>query len=189
MLDTKARERAETLFDRNQKREGKIEGGDALISKDIEAALNDIEVVIQTLGVSLGDLFRPVSLFSHATRVLVNAMESQAVKRLICVTGFGAGDSYANISFLQLVPFRLVFGRAYDDKSVQERLIKNSSLDWTIVRPGIQTSGRRTGRYKIFDKPSQWRNGMISRSDVAEFLVRQIEDRTYVHKAPVLVYL
>ena len=169
MLDTKARERAETLFDRNQKREGKIEGGDALISKDIEAALNGIEVVIRTLGVSLRDLFRPVSLFSHATGVLMNAMESQAVKRLICVTGFGAGDSYAKISFLQLVPFRLVFGRAYDDKSVQERLIKNSSLDWTIVRPGILTSGRRTGRYKIFDKPLQWRNGMISRSDVAEY--------------------
>jgi uncharacterized protein YbjT (DUF2867 family) len=81
-----------------------------------------------------------------------------------------------------------VIGRAYDDKSVQERLIKNSLLDWTIVRPGVLTSGRRTGLYQILDKPSQWRNGMISRSDVAEFLVRQIEDRTYVHKAPVLVY-
>ena len=99
--------------------------------------LNGIEVVLQTLGVSVGDLFRPVTLFSHATRVLVNAMESRGVKRLICVTGFGAGDSYASISFLQLVPFRLVFGRAYDDKSVQERLIKQSSLDWTIVRPGV----------------------------------------------------
>ena len=98
--------------------------GDALISNDIAAALNGIEVVIQTLGVSLGDLFRPVSLFSDATRVLVNAMESQGVKRLICVTGFGAGDSYSSVSFLQLVPFRLVFGRAYDDKSVQERLIE-----------------------------------------------------------------
>jgi nucleoside-diphosphate-sugar epimerase len=69
--------------------------GDALISKDIEAALNGIEVVIQTLGVSMGDLFRSVNLFSHATRVLVSAMESQGVKRLICVTGFGAGDSCA----------------------------------------------------------------------------------------------
>jgi NAD(P)H-binding len=56
------------------------------------------------------------------------------------------------------------------------------------VRPGVLTSGRQTGRYKILDKPSQWRNGMISRLDVAEFLVRQIEERTYVHKAPVLVY-
>jgi putative NADH-flavin reductase len=162
--------------------------GDALISKDIEEALNGINVVIQTLGVSLGDLFRRVRLFSDATRVLVSAMESAAVKRLICVTGFGAGDSHESISCLQLLPFRLVFGRAYDDKGVQERLIKNSSLDWTIVRPGVLTSGRQTGRYKILDKPSQWRHGMISRSDVAEFLVRQIEERTYVHKAPVLVY-
>jgi putative NADH-flavin reductase len=159
-----------------------------LISKDIEEALNGIDVVIQTLGVSLGDLFRPVSLFSDATRILVSAMESKGVKRLICVTGFGAGDSRESISCFQLVPFRLVFGRTYDDKSLQERLIKNSSLDWTIVRPGVLTSGRRTGRYKILDKRSQWRNGMISRSDVAEFLVRQIEDRTYVHKTPVLVY-
>ena len=54
--------------------------------------------------------------------------------------------------------------------------------------PGVLTSGRRTGRYEILDKPSQWRNGMISRSDVAEFLVRQIEDRTYVRRAPVLIY-
>ena len=137
----------------------------------------------------MGDLFRPVSLFSQSTRVLVSAMESQGVKRLICVTGFGAGDSYASISFLQLVPFRLVFGRAYDDKSVQERLIKNSSLDWTIVRPEVpQPAGDGRGGTQILDKPSQWRNGMISRSDVAEFLVRQIEDRTYVHRAPVLIY-
>ena len=63
--------------------------GDALVSKDIEEALNGIDVVIQTLGVSLGDLFRPVRLFSDATRVLVSAMESAAVKRLICVTGLG----------------------------------------------------------------------------------------------------
>ena len=56
--------------------------GDALISKDIEAALNGIEVVMQTLGVRIGDLFRPVSLFSQATRVLVNDMESQGVRRL-----------------------------------------------------------------------------------------------------------
>lgn len=63
-----------------------------------------------------------------------------------------------------------------------------TSLDWTITRPGVLTSGRQTGRYKILDEPSQWRNGMISRSDVAEFLVRQIEDQSYVRKTPVLVY-
>jgi putative NADH-flavin reductase len=65
--------------------------GDALKTQDVEAALIGMEVVIQTLGVGLGDLFRPVRLFSDATRVLIAAMRSQRVKRLICVTGFGAG--------------------------------------------------------------------------------------------------
>ena len=161
--------------------------GDARKVQDVEAAVIGIDVVIQTLGIGFRDLFRPVQLFSDATRVLIAAMKAQGVKRLICVTGFGAGDSRASISFLQSVPFQMVFGRAYEDKTLQERLIKESGLDWTIARPGVLTSGPRTGRYKILAEPSQWRNGIISRSDVAEFLVQQINDQTYVHQAPVLV--
>ncbi len=103
------------------------------------------------------------------------------------MTGFGAGDSRASIGPLQRLPFQIVFGRAYDDKSVQERLIEDSGLDWTIARPGVLTGGPRTGRYKVLADPSQWRNGIIARADVADFLVRQIEDRRYVRKAPVLV--
>ena len=49
------------------------------------------------------------------------------------------------------------------------------------------TNGRRTGLYKILDEASAWRNGIISRSDVADFLVQQIEDETYIRKTPVLV--
>jgi putative NADH-flavin reductase len=161
--------------------------GDARNYPDIEAALVSVNAVILTLGVGLNQLFRPVHLFSDATRVLIAVMETQAVKRLICVTGFGAGDSRASISCLQRVPFQIVFGRAYDDKSRQERLIKESALDWTIVRPGVLTGGPRTGHYQVLREPSKWRNGIISRSDVAEFLVRQIEDPTFVHQAPVLV--
>lgn len=161
--------------------------GDALIIKDVEAALKGVEVVIQTLGIGLGEVFRPVNLFSDATRVLLAAMEAQGVRRIICVTGFGAGESRNSISCLQRVPFQILFGRAYEDKTRQERLIEESLLDWTIVRPGVLTGGARTGRYKVLEKPSTWRNGIISRSDVADFLVRQIEDQTYVHKAVVLI--
>jgi putative NADH-flavin reductase len=162
--------------------------GDALNRQDVEAALRGMDSVIQALGVRVADMLRPIHLFSDATRILVSAMEGQGVKRLICVTGFGAGDSRASISCLQRVPFRLLLGRAYDDKSVQERIIKESSLHWTIVRPGVLTNGGRTGRYKTLVEASQWRNGIISRADVADFLVRQIEDPVYVGKAPVLVY-
>ena len=160
--------------------------GDALKPEDVEAALAGVDVVIQTLGVGLGDLFRPVHLFSDATRVLISAMRKQGVKRLICVTGFGAGDSRASNSCLQQLPFQIVFGRAYDDKTLQEKIIKESGLDWTIARPGVLTSGPRTGRYRILTEASQWRNRIISRADVAEFLVRQIGYGMYTGKTPVL---
>lgn len=162
--------------------------GNALRSNDVAAAVKGTNAVIQSLGVGLGDLFAPVHLFSDATRILVAAMQAQGVERLISVTGFGAGDSRASINCLQLLPFRFFFGRAYDDKDVQERLIKDSALDWTIARPGLLTNGSRTERYKVLKAPSQWRNGNISRADVADFLVRQIEDRAYVRETPVLVY-
>jgi len=161
--------------------------GDALSPRDVNAALSGVDSVIVTLGVGLGELFRPVHLFSDATRVLIAAMKAQGVKRLICVTGFGAGDSRASINCLQRLPFQLVFGHAYDDKTRQEQLVKESALDWTIARPGVLTGGQRTGRYQVFRKPAQWRNGIISRKDVADFLIRQIDDATYVHEAPVLV--
>ena len=161
--------------------------GDALNAADVVAALKGVSVVIQTLGIRVGEMFRPVHLFSDATRVLIDAMATSGVRRVICVTGFGAGDSQANISLLQRIPFQLVFGRTYQDKSVQERLLKESPLEWTIVRPGVLTGAGRTGRYKVLDQPSQWHNGMIGRADVADFLVRQIDSPASIRKEYVLV--
>ncbi len=161
--------------------------GNALSLPDVEVALEGAEAVIQTLGVAVGDLFRPITLFSESTRVLIAAMTAKGVKRLITVTGFGAGDSRPYIHPLQRIPFRLILGRAYDDKTIQETLIKQSALDWTIARPGVLNAGPHTGRYLVLENPDDWRNGNISRADVADFLVRQIDDNTYVGKAPVLV--
>ena len=150
-------------------------------------ALAGVDAVIMTLGVGLGELFRPIHLFSKATRVLIGAMEAQNVKRLICVTGFGADDSRASINCLQRVPFQIVFGHAYEDKSRQEPTIKEIALYWTIARPGVLTGGPRTGRYRVLCEPSRWQNGIIPRADVADFLVRQIGELTCVHEAPVLI--
>ncbi len=161
--------------------------GDALNQQDVEAALVGVDAVVVTLGVGLGELIKPVRLFSDATRVLIAAMKDKGVLRLICVTGFGAGDSHASIAALQRIPFKIVFGRAYDDKSLQEKLIKDSGPDWTIVRPGVLLNGPRTGRYKVLREPSEWRNGIISRANVADFLVKQIDDRNFLGAAPVLV--
>jgi hypothetical protein len=61
-------------------------------------------------------------------------MDEAQVKRLICVTGFGAGDSRGHGGFLYSVAFHLLMGRVYDDKDVQERIVRRSKLDWVIAR-------------------------------------------------------
>jgi len=84
--------------------------GDALEMATVKRALTGIDAVIQSLGVSAGPeiIFEPTRLFSKATQVLVTAMEEARVKRLICVTGFGAGDSRGSGGFLYNVALHLL---------------------------------------------------------------------------------
>jgi putative NADH-flavin reductase len=163
--------------------------GDALQIATVKRALTGVDVVIQSLGVSAGPevIFKSTRFFSKATRVLVTAMEEARVKRLICVTGFGAGDSRGHGGFLYNAAFHLLLGRLYDDKDVQERIIRRSKLDWVIVRPVILTDGPKTNAYRALVDPRDWTCGFISRADVADFLVKQIDDDAFLHKTPVLM--
>lgn len=163
--------------------------GDALDQAAVMQALTGVDAVIQTLGVTPGpeQFLKPAQLFSKATRILIRAMEEAGVKRLICLTGFGAGDSRNKGGFLYNIAFQLFLRRIYDDKNVQEQLVKDSNLDWVIVRPVILTNGPATGSYRVLVDPKDWRCGFVSRADVADFLVRQVSDDTFLRKAPVLV--
>jgi len=69
--------------------------GDALDSNTIRNALQGLDVVIRTLGVDIAPraIFERTTLFSQSTRILVDVMKAAGVKRLIAVTGLGAGDS------------------------------------------------------------------------------------------------
>ena len=128
----------------------------------------------------------PIHLFSKATQIVIDAMKKASVRRLICVTGFGAGDGRAKLGPLQAMFFELLLGRAYEDKDAQETLVKRSGLHWIIVRPVVLTNGPNTGRYKVLDYPKDWRSGTISRADVADFLLKQVQDSSYLGKTPVL---
>jgi putative NADH-flavin reductase len=163
--------------------------GDALEPIDVRRALIGVDVVVQALGVppSLDLLLRPVTLFSAATRVLLSAMEETGVRKLVAVTGFGAGDSNESINILQRLPFKILLQNAYDDKTRQEQLIVNSNLDWLIVRPGVLTNFPPSSSYKILTEPKSWRNGVIARADVADFIVARITANVFNREKPVLI--
>jgi putative NADH-flavin reductase len=164
--------------------------GDALDSDTIRKALQDVEAVIQTLGVEVSPwaVFERTTLFSQSTRILVDAMKAAGLKRLIAVTGLGAGDSRGHGGlFYDAVVFPLLLKRVYDDKDVQEWIIRSSGLDWTIVRPGLLTNSPATGRYRVLTASKDWRFGMISRADVADFLVKLINDRALIGAMPLVI--
>lgn len=162
--------------------------GDATDAGDVRRALEGVDAVIFALGMPSGPtrLLRPVTVFSRSTEVLVDAMEKSGPKRLVVVTGFGAGESRNAMNAVEELGHHVLLGRAYADKSVQEKVVQRSSLDWTIVRPTILTNGRATGNYKVLTDPESWRNGFISRADVADFLVERALDGKNLHEAPVL---
>ena len=57
----------------------------------------------------------------------------------------------------------------------------------TIVRPGLLTNSPATGRYRVLTASKDWRFGAVSRADVADFLVRQVDDRALIGATPLLI--
>ncbi|MBF9044570.1 NAD(P)H-binding protein [Rhodobacterales bacterium HKCCE4037] len=161
--------------------------GDATNAVDVFNAIDGCDAVILTLGVPKdARVLKKTTLFSDSTRVLIEQMQKAGIKRLLTVTGFGAGDSAEKLSTPERLTQKTFLGRAYADKDLQEQMIRDSDLDWTIARPGILSDNRKSGAYKVLTEKADWRNGIISRADVADFLVAAAEGPEMVGKTPAL---
>ena len=162
--------------------------GDALCAPDVAGALSGARAVIYALGIKEGVsmLWEDVTLFSDTTKVLIDAMQQSPTKRLLAVTGFGAGRSKNAMSTVERLGHRALLGKPYADKDRQEALIMESGLDWTIVRPVILTNGSGSARPQVLREPSSWRNGLISRGAVAQYLIDAVENNLDVRSDVVL---
>jgi putative NADH-flavin reductase len=159
--------------------------GNALDVSSVEAAVAGQDAVLVALGTRSS---RPTTLFSESTHNVIGAMDKHGVRRLVCITGVGVGDSKGHVGFLYDRIIRpLVVRNVYEDKERQEEAIEQSDLEWVIVRPAQLTDEPAKGEYKVYLKGS-YKAKTISREDVAEFMLAQVKDDTYVHKMPVISY-
>jgi putative NADH-flavin reductase len=158
--------------------------GDVLDYRSLEVAVIGQGAVLSALGHKRW--FYPNRILSNGTRNLVRAMETHGVRRLVCETALGIGDSRGRAGLyysLFVAPFILPF--YFRDKERQEEIIRASSLDWVIVRPGMLTNGRRRRRYRHGAQVGHWLwTCRISRADVADFMLRQLGDGTYLRSSP-----
>ncbi|MEQ5870055.1 NAD(P)H-binding protein [Sagittula sp. NFXS13] len=162
--------------------------GDATDPEALKPALDGVDAVVLALGIkeSLSMLWQRVTLFSTATQALVPLMQRLGPDRLIAVTGIGAGDSASALSAPEKLGHQFFLSEPYKDKSRQEEIIKASTLRWTIVRPTILTHNKASQHYRVMEEPCTWRMGMISRADVADYILNALEDDSTIGKAPVL---
>jgi putative NADH-flavin reductase len=153
--------------------------GDVRDQEAARRAIKGVEAVICILG-SHGSR-TPVE--ATGTQAILTAMSANGVRRLIAVTSLGVGNSRSQLNPLFRFIMDLTLKSIMAAKEEQERLIQASGLDWTIVRPGGLTDGPRTGTYRFGTDPAL-RGGRVSRADVADFLLRQLTDSTYLHQTP-----
>jgi putative NADH-flavin reductase len=161
--------------------------GDILNKSVIEQTVDGQDAVCITIGTK--PTRKPVSVYSEGTKTVLEAMKKLSCRRLLCVTGIGAGDSRGHGGFFydKLIN-PLLLKTIYEDKDRQEAIIRQSDLDWEIIRPGFLTNGAYTGKYRILTNLDGVKAGNISRADVADFMLREVSEMQYVKQTPLLTY-
>jgi putative NADH-flavin reductase len=146
-----------------------------------------IEVGVPILAILL--LSRRTTVLSEGTRNIVGAMERAGIKRFVCESSLGVGDSKWKLGIVHnLIAIPLFLRNVFADKEAQERIIAASNLDWVIVRPTALTNGPRRNVYRVGSVGHWFVPSRISRADVAGFMLKQLTDGEYLRKTPGIAY-
>ena len=158
--------------------------GDVLDIKKVEETLAAADGVVCCLGQTANN---PDDVVSRGTQNIIEAMKKQDISRLVVVSSMGVGESINQVSLSFKMLTKTVLRKAIEDKERQEALVEASGLDWVIVRPGGLSNGPQTGSYQTGTDTSIEAN-QISRADVAEFVLQQLTDNTFLQQKPAITY-
>ncbi len=146
--------------------------------------LQGMDAVVVSLNINrtsdspFAKVISPLTLISDSVKAVCSAMEKNNVKRIVSVSASGVGDSW-NDMFLAvrwLIRYSNIW-KAYEDHERQEQIVRQSGLDWTIVRP-VMLNDKDSDEYTaVIGKPT---GGSISRKGVAKFILDSLESEKYV---------
>lgn len=158
--------------------------GDVRQAEAIEAAVEGQDAVMSCYGSrslkrdDVHELF-----FTH----LIDAMHKHGVKRLVSLSAWGAGGSAHEVPLLFKLFRNTLLRHVYADKNRAEALVDESDLLYTHVRPGRLLNAPARGGVRAAPTGAGLK-GVMTRADLAVFMVAQLTDSTWVRKAPVIGY-
>jgi uncharacterized protein YbjT (DUF2867 family) len=167
--------------------------GDAENLADVKKAVSQVDVVISVINNPRASespwakvLGQPY-MIRDSIKNVVSAMKEQGKKRVIVMSTYGAGESYNDLPWwLRLLVKYSNMKVAFDDHTGQENALKESDLDWTVVRCVRLSNVDELGKLIVSYKNSPRPTALISRKQVAKFLVEHIDNSEYTHKMPVI---
>lgn len=117
---------------------------------------------------------------------VIAVMKENNIRKVMTLSSIGAGDSYRYAPWfmklmIKITNFKVVFA----DHNAQEQLLMQSGLDWTIARPvGLNNEDAKANLVVSYGKtPKPFK---MSRMQLAQFFINQIDKVDYIHKVPIL---
>ena len=161
--------------------------GDVLAPEDVERAVAGTSAVLNALGHTKTS---PKHVLTEGTKHIVSAMNGHGARRLVTLTGAGVRDPRDEPKPVDRVIgllLKLLQRDLLEDSIGQARVIRESDLEWVIVRAPVLSEGEKKGEYRVgyVGKESGTR---LSRADAADFMLKQTTDDTYRHQAPMVSY-
>jgi putative NADH-flavin reductase len=162
----------------------RVATGDVADRTAVEAAVAGQDAAVVALGAA--NPFRRMPSLTVGMHNILTALEAARAPRLIYLSADTVDR--ARLGFLRrrvIVPLFLSATAA--DHELDEAMIRQSRLDWVIVRPPMLTNGSRTGRYQAGEAlPEETPVPRVARADVADFMLRQLQDDPFLRRSPSL---
>ena len=162
--------------------------GDVMVPASLDHAVHGQDAVLSALGHKRW--FYPTRILSAGTQHLIDAMRRHGVRRLVVETALGVGETWWQMGLYYTLFVRVVILPFYFlDKRRQEAVVRQSGLEWTLVRPGALNNGPRRGTFRQGPRVGHWLWTVgISRADVAAFMLDQLTDARQVGAAVGIAY-
>lgn len=160
--------------------------GDITNSAQVADAIKGHDAVISAVGNRTRSVvFTSHSVISDGVENIVKAMKQQKVRRFLFISSFGLNEK---IFLPQKIFIRIALKNIFADMPRQEKIISQSELDYTIVRPARLTNETKVVKYKAAEDLFIGPFSHISRAAVADFLIKQLESKKFLKKTVTLSY-
>lgn len=162
---------------------------------ELESAIGGADAVLSGLG--------PTGVVSGGTRAVADAMAATGVRRIVVVSAAPVSTTASPgrphppkhdpgegpvMRYVLTPMIKIILGEHYADVALMEDVLRDSALDWTIVRPPRLTDKPMTGRYRTAIGQNLPGGTVISRADVAHLMLRALETPELVRQTVGVAY-